>query len=97
MEKKGNSMINKIKKINVSETCGWVGMILIHGATAPTSISYIMGISTDLPPLNFILLIWLGLVLFLIRAIYAKDILYIVSNAIGFALNSLLLSLIAFN
>jgi hypothetical protein len=90
-------MINKIKKINVSETCGWVGMILIHGATAPTSIGYIMGYSTDLPPLNFILLIWLGLVLFLIRAIYAKDTLYIVSNAIGFALNSLLLSLIAFN
>jgi hypothetical protein len=50
-----------------------------------------------LPPLNFILLVWLGLFLFLVRAIYAKDTLYIVSNAIGFALNTLLLSLIAFN
>jgi hypothetical protein len=50
-----------------------------------------------LPPLNFILLVWLGLFLFLVRAIYAKDTLYIVSNAIGFSLNSLLLSLIAFN
>jgi hypothetical protein len=56
-----------------------------------------MGWSTDLPPLNFILLVWLGLFLFLIRAIYAKDTLYIVSNAIGFSLNSLLLMLIAFN
>jgi len=83
-----------IKKI--SEICGWVGMILIHGATAPTSISAIMGWSTHLPPLNFILLIWSGLFLFLIRSIIAKDVLYIVSNAIGFALNSLLLSLIAF-
>jgi len=86
-------MLNK----KISETCGWIGMILIHGATAPTSISVIMGWSTNLPPLNFILLVWLGLFLFLVRAICAKDILYIVSNAIGFSLNSLLLSLIAFS
>ena len=86
-------MLNK----KISEMCGWIGMILIHGATAPTSISVIMGWSTNLPPLNFILLVWLGLFLFLVRAICAKDILYIVSNAIGFSLNSLLLSLIAFS
>ena len=86
-----------IKNLNIPETCGWLGMILIHGATAPTSISVLMGWPTDLPPLNFILLVWLGLFLFLVRAIYAKDTLYIVSNAIGFSLNSLLLSLIAFN
>jgi hypothetical protein len=86
-------MLNK----KISEMCGWIGMILIHGATAPTSISVIMGWSANLPPLNFILLVWLGLFLFLVRAICAKDILYIVSNAIGFSLNSLLLSLIAFS
>jgi len=86
-----------IKNLNIPETCGWLGMILIHGATAPTSISVLMGWSTNLPPLNFILLVWFGLFLFLVRAIYAKDTLYILSNAIGFALNSLLLTLIAFN
>ena len=74
-----------IKTNKIPELCGWIGMVLIHGAT------------TNLPPLNFILLVWLGLFLFLVRAIYAKDMLYIVSNAIGFALNSLLLSLIAFS
>ena len=93
--KKLNNEVDMIKKI--PEMCGWIGMVLIHGATAPTSISVIMGWSTNLPPLNFILIVWLGLFLFLIRAIYAKDVLYIVSNAIGFSLNSLLLSLIAFN
>ena len=68
-----------IKTNKIPELCGWVGMILIHGATAPTSISVLMGWSTNLPPLNFILLIWLGLFLFLVRALYAKDMLYIVS------------------
>jgi hypothetical protein len=86
-----------LNKKNISEACGWIGMILIHGATAPTSISVLMGWSSDLPPLNFILLVWVGLFLFLIRAIFAKDVLYICSNAIGFSLNSLLLSLIAFS
>ena len=98
LRKKGFIMkTKKIKSNKMSEACGWIGMILIHGATAPTSVSVLMGWSTDLPPLNFILLVWLGLFLFLIRAIYAKDTLYIVSNAIGFSLNSLLLALIAFN
>jgi hypothetical protein len=92
----GSNLI-EINTKKLGEACGWVGMILIHGATAPTSISVLMGWSSALPPLNFILLIWAGLFLFLIRAIVAKDVLYMVSNAIGFALNSLLLSLIAFS
>ena len=96
-ESENNLKKSTTKKNQIPEICGWVGMILIHGATAPTSISVIMGWSSQLPPLNFILLIWLGLFLFLIRAIYTKDMLYIVSNSVGFALNSLLLSLIAFN
>ena len=41
-----------IKTNKIPEICGWVGMILIHGATAPTSISVLMGWSTNLPPLN---------------------------------------------
>ena len=80
----------------LSNLCGWVGMILIHGATAPTSISAIMGWSTHLPPLYFVLMIWSGLFLFLVNSIIQRNTLYIVSNAIGFSLNSLLLSLIAF-
>ena len=45
----------KVKSNKFTESCGWIGMILIHGATAPTSVSVLMGWSTQLPPLNFIL------------------------------------------
>jgi hypothetical protein len=62
-----------MNNVKIPELCGWIGMVLIHGATAPTSISVLMGWSSHLPPLNFILLVWLGLFLFLVRAIYAKD------------------------
>jgi hypothetical protein len=75
---------------------GWVGMILIHGATLPTTLSVILGYSTVLPPLSMVLLIWSGLFLFLVSAIANKNMLYIVSNSIGFVFQSVLLSLIVF-
>ena len=83
-----------IKK--VSEFGGWIGMILIHGATIPTTMSVILGYSSELPPLSMVLLVWSGLFLFLLRAIVVRDTLYIVSNAIGFFFNTILLALIVY-
>ena len=80
----------------ISEIGGWIGMILIHGATVPTSMSVILGYSSELPPLNMVLLVWSGLFLFLLRAIVARDTLYIVSNTIGFFFNTILLTLIVY-
>ena len=71
-------------------------MLLIHGATLPTTLSVILGYSTNLPPASMVLLVWTGLFLFLIRAVAQNDKLYIVSNAIGFFFNSILLALIVF-
>ena len=83
-------------KNKLAEIGGWVGMVLIHGATIPTSLSVIMGWSSDLPPLDMVLMIWAGLALFFLRAIARVDWLYLVSNAIGFILNSILLAIIVF-
>ena len=80
----------------ISEIGGWIGMILIHGATVPTTMSVILGYSSDLPPLSMVLLVWSGLFLFLLRAIVVRDTLYIVSNAIGFFFNTILLALIVY-
>jgi uncharacterized protein with PQ loop repeat len=75
---------------------GWVGMILIHSATLPTTLSVILGYSTALPPMSMVLLIWSGLFLFLVSAIVNKNMLYIVSNSIGFVFQSVLLTLIVY-
>jgi hypothetical protein len=80
----------------VAEIGGWVGMVLIHGATVPTTLAVILGYSATLPPLSMILMIWGGLFLFLIRSIARMDILYLVSNAFGFVLQSVLLAIIVF-
>ena len=76
---------------------GWIGMLLIHGATLPTTLGVILGYSDKVPPISMVLLVWSGLMLFLFRAIVNKDMLYIVSNAVGFFFNSILLALIVFN
>ena len=83
-------------KKTLAEIGGWVGMVLIHGATIPTSVSVIMGWSSDLPPLDMVLLIWSGLFLFFIRALARIDWLYLVSNAVGFFLQSVLLAIILY-
>jgi uncharacterized protein with PQ loop repeat len=80
----------------ISEFAGWLGMILIHSATLPVTLGIILGYSDTVPPASMILLVWTGLFLFLIRAIAQNDKLYIVSNAIGFFFNSVLLILIIF-
>jgi hypothetical protein len=91
-------MVYMMKK-NLNELAnlsGWVGMILIHGATLPTTLSVILGYSTALPPISMVLLIWSGLFLFLVSAVANKNMLYIVSNSIGFVFQSVLLALIVF-
>jgi hypothetical protein len=94
--RKGKTMIAKIKELPAAELGGWIGMLLIHGATIPVTVSNIMGWSNQLPPLSMVLLVWAGLALFLWRAVARNDMLYIVSNAVGFVLNSVLLALIVF-
>jgi uncharacterized protein with PQ loop repeat len=79
-----------------SEFAGWIGMVLIHSATLPVTLSVILGYSESVPPASMVLLVWSGLFLFLLRAIAQNDKLYIVSNAVGFFFNSVLLILIVF-
>ena len=91
-----NGYMMKKQVTYLANASGWIGMLLIHGATLPTTLSVILGHSTVLPPLSMILLIWSGLFLFLISAIANKNTLYIVSNAIGFFFQSIMLALIVF-
>jgi uncharacterized protein with PQ loop repeat len=84
------------KKINLSEVCGYLGMVLIHSATLPPTLKVILGMATTLPPIEMVLLVWTGLFLFLVRAVANNDKLYIISNAVGFFFNTILLALIVF-
>lgn len=95
--------IEMLKQVEFSKTTernaelgGYLGMVLIHAATLPTSIGVLMGWTDKLPPLSMVLLVWLGLILFFVRALVRFDWLYLISNGIGFIANSILLILIVY-
>ena len=73
---------------------GYIGICLIQGATLPSRIANLLGWSHELPPLSMTLLVWAGLLCFLIRSIHAKQTLYIISEGVGFGLQTVMLALI---
>jgi uncharacterized protein with PQ loop repeat len=80
----------------MNEILGWAGVVLIQGATLPPSIKALRGDFSALPPLSFVLMIWAGLFFYLIRAIRQRDRVYIISNAVGFLLNTVMLACIVY-
>jgi len=75
---------------------GWLGLILIHGATLPTLWDRLNGNAVSMPELSLVLMVWSGLICYFARAVIQRDVIYMVSNGIGFVFNSLLLTLIVF-
>lgn len=89
-------MLNKIRNMAAPELAGWLAMVMLHSNTIPSLVGKIAGYNNVMPPLSMVLLTWFGLGLYLWRAVYQKDTLYMVSNGIGFMLNSILLATIVF-
>lgn len=78
----------------VENICGWSGMLFVQSATLPVTYNILMGNNTSLPPISMVILIWVGLILYLIRAVLQKDVVHITSNFVGFISQSILMSLI---
>ena len=85
---------NKRAKL-IAEVGGYAGMALLQGATLPQMFDAIVnGNNANLAPLSMVLMVWIGLLLYLIRAVYQRDVLYMISNGIGVVLNFILMLII---
>ena len=89
------NLADKITHLS-AESVGWLGIVFIHCATIPSMLALIFAVSNKLPPLDVVLFMWLGLVLFFIRALIKKDFLNIVTIGIGFFVQAALLALVVF-
>lgn len=91
-------LANPLPPINNKERffdlCGYAAIGLIQGATMPAMLGFIINGHGELPPLTMTLMIWAGLFLYLVRSVYRKDMVAIVSNSIGFVLQSVMLAII---
>jgi hypothetical protein len=79
-----------------AETLGWMAVILIHGATIPTLLALLTGLSDNTPSVDIVLLMWGGLVLLFGRAVVLKDTLNIVTIGAGFIIQAVIMALILF-
>lgn len=80
----------------LSDIAGWLGIAAIQGATMPSIIGAIAGRTQTMPPISMVAFVWLGLCLFLYRGFVRSDTVAIISNSIGFILNTILLAIIVY-
>ena len=93
---KTDTPISTRKPIDWPNVAGWVAIVFIQGATVPATVQALVDPSADLPPLSMVMMLWIGLALFLWRGYCQKDRVMVVSNGVGFALQTLLLSIMVF-
>jgi hypothetical protein len=79
-----------------AETLGWLAVIFIHGATIPTLLAVMTGLSDRTPSVDIVLLMWTGLLLMFGRAVVLKDMLNVITIGLGFIIQSVLMALILF-
>jgi hypothetical protein len=79
-----------------AETLGWLAAIALHAATVPTLLALLTGLTDTTPSVDVVLFMWLGLVLLFGRAVILKDLLNIVTIALGFVIQATLMALILF-
>jgi len=84
-----------IRKVTI-DGIGWTALLTLHAVTIPTLIGLMTGLSDKTPPIDMILILWIGLALFYFKAILEKNIVSIVIIGLGFIAQSVLMALIFF-
>jgi hypothetical protein len=79
-----------------AHTLGWLTIVLLHLASVPTLISVLMAQSDKLPPVDLMIFVWSALITFFFKSLIEKNFLYIATICIGFAAQTVIMSLILF-
>lgn len=79
-----------------AEGTGWLGTMLMHGATIPSTLALLFGVSDNMPAIDVVMFIWFGLFLFFVKALIKRDMLNIITNAVGFFIQAILLAMVVF-
>ncbi len=79
-----------------AHTLGWLTIVLLHLASVPTLISVLMAQSDKLPPVDLMVFVWSALITFFFKSLIEKNFLYIATICVGFAAQTVIMSLILF-
>lgn len=79
-----------------ADTFAWFSILVFNAAIIPTLVSVMAGHTGKMPPMDIVLMIWFGLILFFVRSVILKDMLMTVTIGVGFAVQSILMGVIFF-
>ena len=79
-----------------AHTLGWITIILLHFGSVPTLLAVLMGKTDVLPPVDIMVFLWSALITLFFKALIEKNFLYIATICLGFAAQTVLMSLILF-
>lgn len=74
----------------------WIAIVMIHLACVPSTLAFINGLTSIMPSLDMILFLWSGLAVYLIKSFVENNRLMVITNAIAFFLQALLLALVIY-
>jgi hypothetical protein len=94
-EKVRQVISDKISKFS-GETLGWVAILFLHGATIPSLLALMTGLTGTPPPIDVVLMIWAGLLLLFAKAAVQRDMLNIITIGLGFMAQAIMMMLIFF-
>jgi hypothetical protein len=69
---------------------------VLHGATVPSLLAVMSGLTDRMPGVDLVLLVWTGLTLLFVKAAVQKDMLNLVTIGVGFIVQAVLMALIFF-
>jgi hypothetical protein len=79
-----------------AHTLGWVTIILLHLSSIPTLVAVLMAQSDKLPPVDLMVFVWSALITLFFKALIERNFLYIATICLGFAAQTVIMSLILF-
>lgn len=79
-----------------AHTLGWLTIILLHLSSIPTLVSVLMAQSDKLPPVDLMIFVWSALITLFFKSLIERNFLYIATICLGFAAQTVIMSLILF-
>jgi len=91
----GKDFTNKVSHIS-AETIHWMAVLCFHAATVPNLVGLMLGLTDNMPQIEFVLIVWAGLGLLFMKAIIEKNRINLITIGLGFMAQATMMALIFF-
>lgn len=79
-----------------ADSLAWLSVLIFNACTIPTFLAVMSGHTEKMPPLDIVVMVWVGLLLYFVRSVILKDMLMTVTLGLGFAVQAIFLGIIFF-